>query len=62
MQQNWSHGYYSHNSNIKCVDITIKYVGFKRIHYTINLDVISSFMIFNDFSYIFMSMYFELIK
>ena len=62
MQQNWSHGYYSHNSNIKYIDITIKYVGFKRIHYAINLDVISFFMIFSDFGYIFMSMYFESIK
>ena len=37
--------YSSHNSNIKYVDSTIKYIGVESIHYAINLDVVSSFMI-----------------
>ena len=49
----------SHNSNIKCVDSTIKCVGFKSIHYAINQDVISSSMIFSKFDFMFLSIYFE---
>ena len=37
--QNLSHRYSSHNSNIKCVDSTIKCIGFESFHYVINLDV-----------------------
>ena len=47
--------YPSHNSNIKCVGLTIKCVGFELIHYAINLDVVLSFMVFNGFDYIFLS-------
>ena len=50
MLQNWSQRYSSHNSNIKCTH-------FESFHYTINLDVVSSFMIFSDFDYMFLSMY-----
>ena len=57
MLQNWNQRYYSHNSSIKCVDSTIKCIGFKSFHYAINLDVVSSFMIFSNFDYIFISMY-----
>ena len=49
--------YSSHNSNIKCVDSIIKCIGFESFHYVINLDVVSSFMIFNDFDSMFLSMY-----
>ena len=52
--------YSSHNNNIKYVDLIIKYIGFKLFHYTINLNVVSSFMIFNDFDYIFLSIYYSL--
>ena len=45
------------NSNIKCIDSTIKCIGFESFHYVINLDVISSFMVFSDFDYMFLSMY-----
>ena len=64
MLQNLSHIYYIHNSNIKSEDLMIKYIGFKSFHYAINLDVVSSFMVFNDFDSIFLSMYcsLELIK
>ena len=55
--QNWSHRYSSHNSNIKCVGSTIKCTGFESIHYAINLNIVSSFMGFNDFDSIFLSMY-----
>ena len=34
----------------------IKYISFESIHYIINLDVVSSFMIFNDFDSIYVSM------
>ena len=57
MLQNRSHRYFSHKSNIKNIDSIIKYIGFESIHYVINLDVVSSFMIFNNFDYIFLSMY-----
>ena len=45
--------YFSHNSNIKYVDSTIKYIGFESIHYTINLDVVLSFMAFRDYDFMF---------
>ena len=58
MLQNLSHMYYSHNSNIKFVNSSIKCVGFESIHYAINPDDdVSSFLVFNDFDYIFISMY-----
>ena len=57
MLQNWSQRYSSHNSNIKCVDSTIKCIGFESFRYAINLDVVSSFMIFSGFDYMFLSMY-----
>ena len=43
---------YSLNSNIKCIDSTIKCVGFKPIFYFINLVVVSYFMIFSEFDYV----------
>ena len=53
--------YYCQNSNIKYVSSTIKYVGstikcigFKPIYYTIEVDDISSSMIFNSFDFIFL--------
>ena len=58
MIQNLSHKYFSHNSNIKCVESTINYVYFHPIHYTINMDVISSFMIIRDLDYMFLLMYY----
>ena len=62
--QKWNHMYSSYNNNIKCVGSTIKYIGFESIHYVINLGVISSFIVFNDFDYMFLSnyCYFESIK
>ena len=54
---NWSQRYYGHNSNIKCVDSTIKCIVFESFHYAINLDVFSSFVVFNDFDFMFLSMY-----
>ena len=47
--------YFSYNSNIKCIDLTIKCINFKSIHYTINLGVVSSSMIFSDFDFMFPS-------
>ena len=43
--------YYIHNINIKYIDPTNKYISFGSIHYAINLDVVSSFivLILNDF-------------
>ena len=57
MLQNQSQSYYSNNSNIKCVDSTIKYIGFESFHYAINLDIVSSFMVFSCFDSIFLLMY-----
>ena len=55
MLQNLNHIHSNHNNNIKCVGLTIKYIGFEPIHYIINLDVISSSMVFNDFDSILLS-------
>ena len=33
--------YFSHNSNIKCVGLTTKYICFESIYYVINLDAVS---------------------
>ena len=49
--------YYSHNSNIKHIASTIKYISFELIHYVIILNVVSSSMVCNDFDYILLSMY-----
>ena len=57
MLQTWSQRYSSHNSNIKCVDSTIKCISFESFHYAINLNVVLFFMVFNDFDYMFISMY-----
>ena len=56
MLQIWSNRYYSHNINIKYVSSTIKCIDFESIDY-VNLDVVSSFMIFSDFDYMFLYMY-----
>ena len=45
MLENWNSRYFSHNNNIKCVGSTIKYIGFELIHYAVNLNVGSSFII-----------------
>ena len=49
MLQNFIYMYYIHNGNIKCIVSTIKCVSFEPIHYNINMDVVSSFMIFSNF-------------
>ena len=48
------------NNNIKCIDSIIKYIDFESCYYIINLNIILFFLdiIFNDFDYIFLSMYF----
>ena len=45
MLHNWSHRYSNHYRIIKC----------KSIHYVINMDVVSSFKVFNEFDYVFLS-------
>ena len=50
--------YFSHNSNIKYVNSTIKYIDIETIHYAINMDIVSSFIVFSDFDYLFISMYY----
>ena len=55
--KNMSQMYYSYNSNIKYVDLTIKYIDFESFHYVINLNVVSFFVVFGDFDYMFQSMY-----
>ena len=49
---------YSGYSNIKCVGSTIQFINFESIYYVINMDVVSSFMVFSDFDYMFLSMYY----
>ena len=44
----------SYNSNIKCTCLTIKCIDFESFHYTINLDAISFFMVFNNFDFMFL--------
>ena len=50
--------YSSHNNNIKYVGSTIKLIDFEFIHCAINLDVVLFFKVFNDFDYMFQSMYY----
>ena len=52
MLQNLNHKYYSHNINIKYIESIIKCIDFEPIHYVINLNVVSSSIIFSDFNYI----------
>ena len=54
---NYNHRYYGHNSNIKYIGSTIKCMDFEPIHYAINLDAISSSIIFSYFDFMFLSMY-----
>ena len=56
--QNYSYTCSSHNSNFKCIDSTINCIHFEAIHYAINLDVVSISMVFSDFDYIFLLMYY----
>ena len=55
--QNLNKRYFSHNSNMKYVGSTIKYISFESIHYAIKLDDVLSFIVFIDFDYMFQSMY-----
>ena len=57
MLYNLNYRYYSNDSKIKCVSSTILYIGFDLIQYVINLDVVSFSMVFNDFDFMFLSMY-----
>ena len=57
MLQNWCQRYSNHYSNIKCVDSTIKRIDFESFHYAINLNVVSSFVVFSDFNFIFILIY-----
>ena len=50
--------YSSHNSNIKCINSTTKYIDFESFHYVIKLDVVSSFIVFSRFNFMFLSMYY----
>ena len=61
---NRNHKYSSYNNNIKYVNSIIKCIIFESIYYDINLDLISSCMIFINFDFIFLLIYyyFELIK
>ena len=53
----WSQIYSSHNSNIKYINSTIKYIDFELFHYTINSNIVSFFVVFSNFDYIFISIY-----
>ena len=55
--RNMSQMYYSYNSNIKYLDLTIKYIDFESFYYVINLNVVLFFVVFSDFDYKFPSMY-----
>ena len=58
IMQNWNYKHSSHNGNIKCVGSIIKCIDFESIYHAINFDAISSFMVFSDFDYMFISMYY----
>ena len=36
----------------------MKCIGFEPIHYAINLDIVLSFMIFSEFDYVFLTIYY----
>ena len=54
MLYNLSYRYYSHNSNIKYVNLTIKCIDFESFYYAINLNVVSSFIVFSHFDFMFL--------
>ena len=58
MLQNLSHKHYRHNNNIKHVNSTIKFIGFESFYYVIDLNVVSLFVVFNNFYYMFISIYY----
>ena len=41
----------------KHIQTTIKCIGFELIHYAINVDDVSSFMVFSEFDYMFLIIY-----
>ena len=47
--QIWNNKYFSHDGNIKCVDLE-----FESFYYAINRAGVSSYMVFNDFDYMFL--------
>ena len=40
--------YFSQNSNIECINSTIKCIGFELFHYVINLNDFLSFVVFTN--------------
>ena len=50
--------YYIYNSNIKYIDLFIKYIIFELINYIINTNAISFFIVFIDFDSIFLLIYY----
>ena len=58
MLYKWNHRYSSYNTNIKYIGSTIKYLNFERIHYAINLNVVSFSMVVNNFDFIVLLMYY----
>ena len=47
--QNFSHWYSSDYSKIKCIVSTIKYISFESVHYAININIVTFFMICSNF-------------
>ena len=45
--------YFSHDSIIKYIDSIIKCICFELFYYAINLNDVSSFVVFSNFDYIF---------
>ena len=58
MLLNLNNMYSSYNINIKCVGSIIKRIFFELIYYAINLDVVSSSMVFSDFDSMFLLIYY----
>ena len=46
---NLSHWYSSHYSKIKYIVLTIKYISFESVHYAININIITIFMVCSNF-------------
>ena len=49
-----NHTYFSHNSNIEYVYLTIKFINFELINYVIDFDIVSLYIIFSDFDFMFL--------
>ena len=53
-----NHRYFSYDGIIKGIDLTIKCIDFKSFYYVINRANVSFYMVFSNFDFMFLWIYF----